>query len=523
METGGGGTGGGAGGPAAALNFVFDVPCRAPGNCGVGANGENDPLRVKTVTKMLGGNPATTYTVKLKICAVSEQRSFTGCMTSMAGSPFVCMDGAIGGPATYPAVSMTVSEPMHKYYLNNGGTRDDLRLEYSATFEMKGGSTITFNTNGGSNPDVYTAKWKGHNYTCAGAPGIMQPFEGQFFWFQGRVRHPGDLIRTYHEDTPMKKHLFLVSPLPCFACTPPPRTKAAPAVAPARKAAPVAPPAAAAAAAATGGSSSTGGSTGGSILRHRRSPGRHRRYGRFDGGTGGSGGSGGSTGGTGGSTGGTGGSTGGTGGGMTDAKPADTGGGAETGAPAGGVASALHDQVFKVACPNQSGMAASCTVGANGANDPLRSFTKEFAIGGDPNKVYKVTLKFCGAVRRPQSHRLRRHRQHAECLRRRHDGQLTELPAHLPDDDRGRPEPKHIYHLNRKFRNDRSRSTTTSTPSTSRVAPRSRSSPTAATTAGIYTPYKSGAMTCPTVPGIAMQPFLGQFFHVQLVKADPMQ
>jgi hypothetical protein len=94
------------------------------------------------------------------------------------------MDGGIGGPATYPAVSMTVSEPMHKYYLNNGGTRDDLRLmEYSATFEMKGGSTITFNTNGGSNSDVYTAKWRGHNYTCAGAPGIMQPFEGQFFWF----------------------------------------------------------------------------------------------------------------------------------------------------------------------------------------------------------------------------------------------------------------------------------------------------------------------------------------------------
>ena len=57
---------------------------------------------------------------------MSEQRSFTGCMTSMAGSPFVCMDGAIGGPATYPAVSMTVAAPMHIYYLNNGGPRDDL-------------------------------------------------------------------------------------------------------------------------------------------------------------------------------------------------------------------------------------------------------------------------------------------------------------------------------------------------------------------------------------------------------------
>jgi hypothetical protein len=184
-----GDTGPMAGGPAGALSFMFDVPCpagtvRAAGNCSVGASGENDPMRVKTVMKMMGGDPATTYMVRLKICAVSEQRSFTGCMGN-AGSPFVCQDGQIGGPATYPAVSMTVAEPMHLYYLNNGGTRDDLRMmEYSATFPMKGGTSVTFKTNGGSNSDVYTAKWRGHNYTCAGAPGIMQPFEGQFFWFQ---------------------------------------------------------------------------------------------------------------------------------------------------------------------------------------------------------------------------------------------------------------------------------------------------------------------------------------------------
>ena len=177
---------------------------------------------------------------------------------------------------------------------------------------------------------------------------------------------------------------------------------------------------------------------------------------------------------------------------MTDAKPADTGGGAETGAPAGGVASALHNQVFKVACPNQSGMAASCTVGANGANDPLRSFTKEFAIGGDPNKVYKVTLKFCGLFEgRSLTGCAATGSTPNVCV----DGMTVNSPSYLPTYPTlilDVPEPKHIYHLNRKLpEQPRSRSTTTSTPSTSRVAPRSRSSLTAATTAASTRPTRA--------------------------------
>jgi hypothetical protein len=266
----------------------------------------------------------------------------------------------------------------------------------------------------------------------------------------------------------------------------------------------------------TGGSSSTGGSTGGSSS----TGGSGGSTGGTGGGTGGSGGSGGSTGGTGGSTGGTGGSTGGTGGGMTDAKPADTGGGAETGAPPGGVASALHDQVFKVACPNQSGMAASCTVGSSGANDPLRSFEKSFAIGGDPNKVYKVTLKFCGLFEgRALTGCAATGSTPNVCV----DGMTVNTPSYNPTYPTlilDVPEPKHIYHLNRKFRNDQIEKHdyehTFDIKGGTTVVIKSDGG----NNGGIYTPYKSGAMTCPTVPGIAMQPFLGQFFHVQLVKAE---
>jgi hypothetical protein len=263
----------------------------------------------------------------------------------------------------------------------------------------------------------------------------------------------------------------------------------------------------------TGGSSSTGGSTGGSTAGTGGSSGGSTGSGGSGGSTGGSGGSGGSTGGTGGSTGGTGGS-------MSDAKPADTGGSAETGAPPGGVASSLHDQVFKVACPTQTGMATGCSIGADGANDPLRSFTKSFPIGGDPNKVYKVTLKFCGLFEgRSVTGCAATGSTPNVCV----DGTTVNTPSYHPTYPTlimDVPEPKHIYHLNRKFRNDQIEKHDYEHTFDIKGGSTVEIKTDGGNNRGIYTPYKSGAMTCPNVPGIAMQPFLGQFFHVQLVKAE---
>jgi hypothetical protein len=90
---------------------------------------------------------------------------------------------APAGDATYPAWSMAVSEPAQTYYLNNGWKADDLiKIDYSATFEVKGGSTITFASNGGTNEESYTARWNKNNFECPGVPMIMQPFHGQFVY-----------------------------------------------------------------------------------------------------------------------------------------------------------------------------------------------------------------------------------------------------------------------------------------------------------------------------------------------------
>jgi hypothetical protein len=180
-------TGPSAGGPAAALDkFVFDVPCpegtvKPAGNCTV----PDANARKKTKTIMFGGDPNTTYKVKLHVCAPMEGRGYTGCAMGPE-SKIVCMDGtAMPGTnqVTYPTYSMTVSAPMHKYFLNNQYKADDIaKIEYSSTFEIKGGAMITFDTDGGTNADVYTANYMKHNLQCPGAPGVMQPFPGQFIY-----------------------------------------------------------------------------------------------------------------------------------------------------------------------------------------------------------------------------------------------------------------------------------------------------------------------------------------------------
>jgi hypothetical protein len=192
---GGAGTDGGSetgtppagGSPASVLDkFVFDVPCpdgtvKAAGNCTI----PDANARKKTKMITMGGDPNTTYKVKLHVCAPMEGRGYSGCATGPE-SKIVCMDGMpMPGQfqVTYPAYSMTVSAPMHKYYLNNAYKADDIaKIEYSSTFEIKGGASITFETDGGSNADVYTANFKNHNFMCPGAPGIEQPFKGQFIY-----------------------------------------------------------------------------------------------------------------------------------------------------------------------------------------------------------------------------------------------------------------------------------------------------------------------------------------------------
>jgi hypothetical protein len=83
--------------------------------------------------------------------------------------------------ATYPTLAFK-PDAQRTYYLNGIWKSDDIsKLDYSATFDVKGGSMVTIESDGGNNGGIYTAYQKARRYECPMPPGIeMQPYLGQF-------------------------------------------------------------------------------------------------------------------------------------------------------------------------------------------------------------------------------------------------------------------------------------------------------------------------------------------------------
>jgi hypothetical protein len=177
------GAGADAASPAAALNgFLFSVACPTTttgGSCSI-----PDAMRAKMTTLTFGGDPNVTYKVTLHFCGPIEMRPYMGCSSMQA--TYLCVDGTAltsGFNPTYPKYEIRVANPAHSYFLNNRDLKDDLmKIDYSATIDVKGGSTVTYVTDGGTNLEVFTAKIMNHNYTCPDAPGLTQPFAGQFIY-----------------------------------------------------------------------------------------------------------------------------------------------------------------------------------------------------------------------------------------------------------------------------------------------------------------------------------------------------
>jgi hypothetical protein len=173
---------GGDGGPGSALHgFLYDLPCMSTpsnGDCQVAT-----PTLTKTVMLPFGGDPNVTYNVRLHFCGPVEGRPFTGCSSMQA--TYFCVDGTAGTAqfdTTYPIYEMRVSAPAHSYFLNNRNLKDDLfMIDYSATLQIQGGSTITFTTMS-TGTAWYTAAKNGHNFVCPSVPGISQPYAGQFIY-----------------------------------------------------------------------------------------------------------------------------------------------------------------------------------------------------------------------------------------------------------------------------------------------------------------------------------------------------
>jgi hypothetical protein len=162
------------------------VPCAnaTASSCGLAAD-----VRAFDKAITIGGDSATTYMVKLKICGVFETRPYNACKAG-AENPRICIDGTPAttpsNAPTYPTLGLKIAAPARTYWLNGMWEPDTIvKFEYSATFEMKGGTTVNVVSDGGNNANIYTGRMK--NVSCPAVPasaGIMQPYGGQFIHFK---------------------------------------------------------------------------------------------------------------------------------------------------------------------------------------------------------------------------------------------------------------------------------------------------------------------------------------------------
>jgi hypothetical protein len=146
----------------------------------------------------LGGNPATTYKVHVRFCAVFEGLGYTACMTNAdnAANPAVCVDGTRptgGNPGTYPTLGIRVAAPAHVYYLNRQAMYLDEIFQFGSTvtFDAQGGTTVTLISDGGSGDDVFTANQSTPPPACPTRPvGIAAGYLGQYFHVESVTTDP---------------------------------------------------------------------------------------------------------------------------------------------------------------------------------------------------------------------------------------------------------------------------------------------------------------------------------------------
>ena len=133
-----------------------------------------------------GGDPTKTYKVTIKLCGLYETRPYMGC--SAMPQPRHCVNGTPGTggfAATYPTLGLKVAEPMATHWLNGMYQADTIvRIDYTTTIDIKGGSALNFISDGGSNGGIYTQRMKPAFMPCPDVPGIMQPYSGQFMHFK---------------------------------------------------------------------------------------------------------------------------------------------------------------------------------------------------------------------------------------------------------------------------------------------------------------------------------------------------
>jgi hypothetical protein len=145
----------------------------------------------------IGGDPAVTYQIVLRIRGIVEPRGYTGGALQDPANPWLYVGGMPGGPndnALYNQYKLLVAEPKQVYYLNANSagilprsSRDhDLhKLDYTAKLTVKGGSMVDVANE--DRPSGMNRNFMQHKVDGV-PPEILDQgangFDGQFFYVE---------------------------------------------------------------------------------------------------------------------------------------------------------------------------------------------------------------------------------------------------------------------------------------------------------------------------------------------------
>jgi hypothetical protein len=172
----------GDGGIASGLNGLrILMPCTAAPKT---ENGEvcatTAQVDKQSYSIAVGGDPATTYDVQIRVRGVVETMTYAGGVLQTAISPHYYVGGTkVDG--TFNIYSIKVPDPAQVYYFNAAPATTHIlfTVDYTVTIPMKGATTITVGVDGQNLLEITN---KG-NLTLAGITGITQPYDGQFLQF----------------------------------------------------------------------------------------------------------------------------------------------------------------------------------------------------------------------------------------------------------------------------------------------------------------------------------------------------
>jgi hypothetical protein len=182
------GASGGAGLLAIASSFDkfrFECPCIDADHFGLDKidNCDNAPaVERQTYAKKLAGEPNVVYDVRLHVRGNTEPNTYVKGKLDPNGRFYV--GGETSAPG-YSAYMLTVADPQEVYFFNYNPTTSHMHflIDYEVTIPMRGGTTLTFQVNGGKSvPDGHDAS----NRERLVVPGIEpapDPYNGQLVQF----------------------------------------------------------------------------------------------------------------------------------------------------------------------------------------------------------------------------------------------------------------------------------------------------------------------------------------------------